>query len=182
MARKRKRPLILIRDLVPGTKVDSHFLLRGFSPGSGNGPKLRARVWDRTGGGADRLGLGRGVAGRRSHRVVGALGSTRGACSCAERVEPCPRRRPPGSAPIGIASGGRDVGVGAPMRRVWQRPSARAPEPLPGRRRAVRPLETGTAAVRHHHAYAGGLLEHARRGRDCPHTRSASRTSIATCF
>jgi len=165
MARKRKRPLILIRDLVPGTKVDSHFLLRGFSPGSGNGPKLRARVWDRTGEAA--LIAWDWEEGRvladGPYRVVGSVGIYAGSMQlCAERVEPCP---PDADLQDLLPSASR------PVAEMWEELERRCAECGNVHLRALLSLcladaalcdrwRRAPAAVRHHHAYAGGLLEH----------------------
>ncbi|HHX40917.1 MAG TPA: HD domain-containing protein [Armatimonadetes bacterium] len=145
--------------------MDSHFLLRGFSPGSGNGPKLRARVWDRTGEAA--LIAWDWEEGRvladGPYRVVGSVGIYAGSMQlCAERVEPCP---PDADLQDLLPSASR------PVAEMWEELERRCAECGNVHLRALLSLcladaalcdrwRRAPAAVRHHHAYAGGLLEH----------------------
>ncbi len=165
MARKRKRPLIFVCDLTPGTTVDSCFFLRQIAPNAGNGPKLRARIWDRTGEAAlivwewdPRVALADGP-----YRVVGTVGTYAGSVQvCADRLEACPLEADlmellP-AAPRPIAAMWADLerlcaGCGSPPLRALFN-LILADQALCER------WQQAPAAVRHHHAYLGGLLEH----------------------
>lgn len=145
--------------------MDSHFLLRGISPGAGNGPKLRARIWDRTGE-ATLIAWdwedGRTLADG-PYRVVGNVGVYAGSVQlCAERVEPCP---PDADIQELLPSAPR------PVPEMWEELERRCAECGNADLRALLQLcladadlceawRRAPAAVRHHHAYTGGLLEH----------------------
>ena len=165
MARRRKRSLILIRDLCPGMEVDSYFFVHQSSPTSGNGPRLRARIWDRTGEATliswswePGLTLPDGA-----YRIIGSVDTYAGNIQvCAERVEPCP---PDIDLQELLPAAPR------PIPEMWADLSRFCEKCGDTHLRALLILclaeedlcerwKRAPAAVRHHHAYTGGLLEH----------------------
>lgn len=165
MSRRRKRPLTLVSELIPGSTVESYFFLRQFALGAGSGPKLRARLWDRTGEAAliaweydldDPPEDG-------AYLVVGSVSTYGGNLQvCADHLEPCP---PDVDLQELLPAAPRSTTA---MWSELERLCAHCTDPdLHALLRLF--LEDddlcerwrqAPAAVRHHHAYAGGLLEH----------------------
>lgn len=165
MARKRKRPLVLVSNLEPGMEIDGYFLVRQITPGAGSGPKLRGRVWDRSGEASliswtwDRDAF----LPDGAYRIVGTVNTYAGSLQiCADHIEPCP-------TDVDI----HDLLPAAPRPadEMWadlERLCCSMTRPELGALLRLC-LEDGDlcerwrrapAAARHHHAYAGGLLEH----------------------
>ncbi|MBI3948333.1 MAG: HD domain-containing protein [Armatimonadetes bacterium] len=163
--RRQRRPLVFVRDLVPGTAVDSCFLLRGATLGGGNGPKLRARIWDRTGD-AQLIAWQWDSAAPLvdgAYHVAGSVNVYQGNVQiAADRIEACP---PDTDLQELLPTAPRSVaGMWGELERLCAtcgHPDLHALLHLCLNDAALcEQWRRAPAAVLHHHAYAGGLLEH----------------------
>lgn len=165
MQHKHQRPLVLVRDLAQGMPIDSCFFLRSATIGSGSGPKLRARIWDRTG----EVPLicwewERGAPLEDgAYHVVGNVTVYQGTLQVtAEEIEPCP-----------IGSDLQELLPAAPRapEEMWRELESLCAKCIHPHLRALLRLvlqnktlcqrwRQTPAAMVYHHAYIGGLLEH----------------------